>query len=80
MASQTLLGELRSFMHFAAQQIDQGQGGQSVEALLERWRRNSEYEEAVADVRQGMIDDEQGRGQSVEETFAAIRQRLGIPE
>lgn len=80
MISQALLSELQDIVQFAMRQIDRGNGGDSVKSLVQQWRHDSEFDEAVADVRQGLVDDAQGRGKSVAETFASIRQQLGIAE
>lgn len=77
MTSQSLLSDLRDFVQFATRQIDQGQGAESVEALVQQWRRDADFDETIGDVRQGLLDDAQGRGESVAETFASIRLNHG---
>ena len=37
----------------------------------------SDYRATIADIRQGMIDYEQGRGEPLADTMADIRQQLG---
>ena len=48
--------------------------------LLRREAEQREYDETVADVRQGIKDYEQGKGQSVSEAFSDIRRSIGLAE
>lgn len=48
--------------------------------LLRRAAELREYDETVADVRQGIEDFKQGKGQSVSDAFADIRRDLGLAQ
>lgn len=70
--------ELRNFVQFATQRVETGELCSSLEELVQQWRRDTEYVETVADVRQGIADDADGKTQPVADAIAEVRQKLGI--
>jgi len=51
MTTHSIQSELQEFVRFASRHVEQGADFSSVEELVKHWRQNSEYSEAVADVR-----------------------------
>ena len=80
MSSQTIQYELQEFVQFATRRIASGQAARTVEELVQQWRGDSDYLQAIADVRQGIADEAAGRAVSVSEAFASIRGQVGIAE
>lgn len=80
MLTSSITSELQNFVRFATRRIEQGDNAESLEELVEQWRRDSEFVEAVADVRQGLADDAADRAESASTAFADIRRQLGISE
>ncbi len=80
MQTQSTQSELRDFVQFASRRVESGDDCSSLEELVRQWRQGSEYAEAVADVRQGIIDDAQGRAQPLADAFADVRRKLGIAD
>lgn len=80
MPNQSIKNDLLDFVKFATRRIERGDGGKSVEDLVQQWRSGSEFAEAVADVRQGLMDDADRRAESVTDAFAEVRRQLGIAE
>ncbi len=80
MSSQTIQFELQQFVQFATRRIASGQTARTVEDLVQQWRGDAESLQAIADVRQGMADDADGRAVSVTEAFANIRRQARIAE
>lgn len=78
MQTQSLQTELRDFVQFAAQRLTRGEKCSSLEELVRKWRNDSEYAAAVADVRHGIEADAAGEAQSVDEAFTEVRNKLGI--
>lgn len=77
MQTQQIQAELRDFIQFAASQVESGNTRSSIEELVQQWRQPSEFARAVADVRQGMADDAQGKSLPISEAFSDIRKKLG---
>ena len=80
MSTQSIQYEFLEFVQFATRRIASGQAGETVEDLVQQWRGDADYAQAVADVRQGMADDADGCAVSVSEAFANIRRQVGIAE
>ena len=80
MNTQSIRAELSDFVQFASRQIDIGDERLSMEELVRQWRLTAEYEGAVDDVRQGLIDDAQGKAQPLADAFAAVRLKLGLKD
>lgn len=78
MLTQSIQTELRDFVQFASQRVRGGAECSSLEELVQQWRSESEYTAAVADVRHGMEADAAGEAKPVDETFAEVRNELGI--
>ncbi len=78
MPSQSIQTELLDFVQFASQRVERGDECSSLEELVRQWRSDTEYAEAVADVRQGIEDDAVGKAQSIEDAFDEVRRKLGI--
>lgn len=72
------LQELDDFIIFARDQLTTGDAMVSLEDCVRLWRERQERAETVADVIQGMRDDDAGLGMPLDEAFAAIRRQLGI--
>ena len=47
--------------------------------LLRKAAAQRECGEAVDDIRKGHLDIEAGKGQTIEEAFADVRKKLGLP-
>lgn len=69
--------ELLSFYEYLGQHLHTSQSEVSPEELLRTWRSREETEQVVSDVEQGRADYEAGRGVSVEQAFANVREKLG---
>lgn len=80
MQTQSIQSELRDFVQFASRRVESGDDRSSLEELVKQWREAAEYNEAVADVRQGIIDDAQGKAQPLADAFADVRRKLGIED
>ena len=80
MQTHSIQSELRDFVQFASRRVESGDDRLSLEELVKQWRQNAEYTEAVADVRQGVIDDAQGKAQLLADAFADVRRKLGITD
>lgn len=80
MQTQSIQSELRDFVQFASRLVENGDDGSSLEELVRQWRQDAEYNKAVADVRQGIIDDAQGKAQPLADAFADVRRKLGIAD
>lgn len=80
MQTQSTQSELRDFVQFASRRVESGDDHSSLEELVRQWRQGSEYAEALADVRQGIIDDAQGKAQPLADAFADVRRKLGIED
>ena len=80
MTSHSIHSELQEFVRFASHRVEQGADFSSVEDLVKHWRQNSEYAEAVADVRQGIADEAACKAQPLSDAFAEVRRKLGIAD
>ena len=80
MTTHSIQAELQEFVRFASRRAEQGADFSSVEELVKHWRQNSEFTEAVADVRQGILDEAAGKSQPLSEAFAEVRNKLGIAD
>ena len=80
MQTQSIQSELRDFVQFASRRVESGDDRSSLEELVTQWRQGIEYAETVADVRQGIIDDAQGKAQPLADAFADVRKKLGIAD
>ena len=80
MQTQSIQSELRDFVQFASSRIESGDDLLSIEELVKQWRQTAENAQAVADVRQGIKDDAQGKAQPLSDAFADVRRRLGIAD
>ena len=80
MSSPSIKHELHDFVQFATRHVEHGEACESVENLVQLWRNETEYAEAVEDVHQGLRDDADGRAEPVTDAFANIRRQLGIAE
>ena len=80
MSTQSIKNELQDFVQFASHRVERGEACESVEALVQQWRSDAEYSEAVADVRQGLADDAQGKAMPLSDAFADVRRQLGITD
>ena len=80
MPSESVKQEFQEFVQFATRSIERGDAGETVEDLVQQWRSDAEYAQAVADVRQGLADDAEGQAESVAQVFAEVRRQLGIAE
>ena len=78
MTTHSIQAELQEFVRFASRRVEQGADFSSVEELVKHWRQNSEYAEAIADVRQGILDEAACKSQPLSDAFAEVRHRLGI--
>ena len=74
------LSEPQEFVRFASRHVEQGADVSSVEELVNQRRQNSEYAEAVADVRQGILDEAACKSQPLTDAFAELRNKLGIAD
>lgn len=72
--------QLQNFFQFASRRIETGNEVFSLEELFQQWRMDTEYSEAVEDVRQGVIDDADGLAEPVATVFSDIRRHLGITD
>lgn len=72
------LQELDDFVIFARDQLAADDSKASLEDCVRLWRERRERLETVADVIQGMRDDDAGLGVPLNEAFADIRRQLGI--
>lgn len=79
MSQPSLEQDLRAFSEFATHRIRRRETAESVEALVRHWRRLSEYEQTVEDIRQGIEDDARGLSEPAATVFSDIRKRLRIP-
>lgn len=80
MQTNSIQSELRDFVQFASRRVEGGDDRLSLEELVRQWRQDAEYNEAVADVRQGIIDDAQGKAQPLADAFVDVRRKLGIAD
>ena len=80
MTTHSIQSELQEFVRFASRHVEQGADFSSVEELVKHWRQNSEYVEAVADVRQGILDEAECKSQPLSDAFAEVRKKLGIAD
>ena len=80
MQTQSIQAELRDFVQFASRRVEGGDNRLSLEELVRQWRLVTECAEAVADVKQGIIDDAQGKAQPLSNAFGDIRRKLGISD
>jgi len=80
MTTHSIQSELQEFVRFASRHVEQGADFSSVEELVKHWRQNSEYAEAVADVRQGILDEAACKSQPLADAFAEVRNKLGIAD
>ena len=80
MTTNSIQSELQEFVRFASSGVGQGEDFSSVEELVRRWRQNSEYAEAVDDVRQGIEDEASGKPKPLSEVFVEVRRKLGITD
>ncbi len=80
MQANSIQSELRDFVQFASRRVEGGDDRLSLEELVRQWRQDAEYNEAVADVRQGIIDDAQGKAQPLADAFVDVRRKLGIAD
>ena len=80
MTTPSIQSELQAFVRFASRHVEQGADFSSVEELVKHWRQNSEYAEAVADMRQGILDGAACKSQPLSDAFAEVRNRLGIAD
>jgi len=80
MTTNSIQSELQEFVRFASSRVGQGEDFSSVEELVRRWRQNSEYAEAVDDVRQGIEDEASGKSKPLSEVFVEVRRKLGITD
>jgi hypothetical protein len=72
--------DIQEFSRFASERVD-NRDAESLVELARLWEaERREYEETVADVRAGMAEYDAGLGKTVEESFAEIRQQLGLGE
>lgn len=71
------LKELESFSRFAAKKLRHGDELLSLEECLRQWRAECEHDELVASLEASLEDVNQGRVQSVEDSFADVRRQLG---
>jgi hypothetical protein len=68
--------ELQAFHHYATRKLNNG-GAASIVELAANWEAaRAEFDAAVDDVRQGLIDDAAGRGEPVAAVFAELRKEL----
>ena len=75
---QSIQTELLDFVQFASQRVQSGDEATSLEELVKEWRSDYEYAEGIADVRQGIEEDDAGKAQPIEGVFANLREKLGI--
>lgn len=68
--------QLVSFYNFLGEHLRSAPSERTPEELLHEWRIREEREQVIADVTQGTDDFEAGRGASVEQAFANVRQML----
>jgi hypothetical protein len=72
--------DIHEFSRFASESVDARETESLVE-LARLWEaERREYEETVADIRQGVADYDAGLGKPVNESFAEIRRELGLSE
>jgi len=70
--------DLRSFQRFADGKLENG-GADSLVELAGEWEaQRREMEDTVADIRESHADIEAGRVASVADTFADVRNQLGL--
>jgi len=72
--------DVQAFYGFLGQHLHADESPSTPDQLLKDLRAQKEYQETVADVRQGVADFEAGKGVSVEVAFANIRKKLGDRE
>ena len=80
MTTHSIQSKLQEFVRFASYRVEQGEDFSSVEDPVKHWRQNSEYAEAVADVRQGIADEAACKAQPLSDAFAEVRRKLGIAD
>lgn len=78
MSHPAVIHEFEHFVQFATRCINEGSSAASVEELVELWRLDAESAAVIADVRQGLIDHQNGLGEPAKKTFADLRRRLGM--
>jgi hypothetical protein len=76
--NQSTSNDLVQFVQFAVRHLGSDAPKLSPEELLQQWRANGEYLEAVEDIRRSHEDRAAGRVQSVADAFRDIRRDLGI--
>lgn len=72
------LQELASFTDFAQRQLSGRDSTLSLEDCIRLWRRQSESQATIADIRQGQADFEAGLSQPLAEAVDEVRRRLGL--
>jgi hypothetical protein len=70
--------DAEAFYQFLGQTLNTGERETPPEALLRKWRAQREYEEACADIREGIKNMEAGLGIPAEVVFAELRRKYGI--
>jgi hypothetical protein len=72
--------DLADFNHFATGKLSAG-CTESIVELARQWEwERREFDETVAELREGIADMEAGKGRLFSESMAELRQRLGIPD
>ena len=72
--------DLDNFHRFATEKLRSTGAVDSLQDLLDMWRREQEYAETVNDIRQGLEDYDAGRAEPRAKAFTDIRRDLGLTQ
>jgi hypothetical protein len=71
--------EIEGFSQFARSRLIKGRV-ESLAGLISEWEAERESEQTIDDIHQGIADIDAGLGKPVKDAFAAVRQKLGMPQ
>ena len=72
--------DIENFKQFARNRLENG-GAESLAKLVDEWEaQHREYDQTVADVCQGQVEYEAGKGKPVADVFARVRKQIGLNE
>ena len=71
--------DLQAFKRFADEKLAGG-GADSITDLAGQWEAQRESRETIADILESHSDIEAGRMKPLDEAFADVRKKMGLPE
>ena len=71
--------DLQAFKCFADEKLANG-GADSISDLVRQWEAQRESQETIADILESHADIEAGRVKPLDEAFADVRKKIGLPE